>query len=121
MCADLNFGQELGEGIRRIFEEMRHAGLSDPIYRQTSGSVELTLLAEPVARRLEGGLPESARTITSALRSAGRLSTGEVKDILGVSRPVVQRELAALKDAGVIEWVGKSPNDPRAYWQLKTS
>lgn len=121
VCADLNFGQELGEGIRRIFEEMRHAGLSDPIYRQTSGSAELTLLAEPVARRLEGGLPESARTITSALRSAGRLSTGEVKDVLGVSRPVVQRELVALKDAGIIEWVGKSPNDPRAYWQLKTS
>lgn len=121
VCADLNFGQELGEGIRRIFEEMRHAGLSDPIYRQTSGSAELTLLAEPVARRLDGGLPESARTITSALRSAGRLSTGEVKDILGVSRPIVQRELAVLKDAGIIEWVGKSLNDPRAYWQLKTN
>ncbi len=120
VCADLNFGQELGEGIRRIFEEMRHAGLSDPAYRQTSGSVELTLLAEPAARRLEASLPASARTITAALRSAGRLSTGEVKDLLGVSRPVVQRELGALKDAGIIEWIGKSPNDPRAYWKLKT-
>lgn len=120
VCADLNFGQELGEGIRRIFEEMRHAGLTDPVYRQTSGSVELTLLAEPVDRRLDAGLPESARAITAALRSAGRLSTGEVKDILGVSRPVVQRELAALREAGIIEWIGNSPNDPRAYWKLKT-
>ncbi len=120
VCADLNFGQELGEGIRRIFEEMRHAGLTDPVYRQTSGSVELKLLAEPVDRRLEAGLPESARAIAAALRSAGRLSTGEVKDLLGVSRPVVQRELAGLKDAGLVEWVGKSPNDPRAYWRLKT-
>jgi len=120
VCADLNFGQELGEGIRRIFEEMRHAGLTDPVYRQTSGSVELKLLAEPVDRRLEAGLPESARAIAAALRSAGRLSTGEVKDILGVSRPVVQRELGALRDAGIVEWVGKSPNDPRAFWRLKT-
>lgn len=120
VCADLNFGQELGEGIRRIFEEMRHAGLTDPVYRQTSGSVELKLLAEPVDRRLEANLPESARTITAALRSAGRLSTGEVKDVLGVSRPVVQRELGALRDAGIVEWVGKSPNDPRAFWRLKT-
>jgi ATP-dependent DNA helicase RecG len=119
VCADLNFGQELGEGIRRIFEEMRHAGLTDPVYRQTSGSVELKLLAEPMDRRLEAGLPESARAITAALRSAGRLSTGEVKDLLGISRPVVQRELAALREAGVVEWVGKSPNDPRAYWRLK--
>jgi ATP-dependent DNA helicase RecG len=120
VCADLNFGQELGEGIRRIFEEMRLAGLTDPVYRQTSGSVELKLLAEPVDRRLEAGLPESARAITAALRSAGRLSTGEVKDVLGVSRPIVQRELAALRDAGILEWIGKSPNDPRAYWRLKT-
>lgn len=120
VCADLNFGQELGEGIRRIFEEMRHAGLIDPVYRQTSGSVELTLFAEPVDRKLAEGLPESARTITSALRSAGRLSTGEVTELLGVSRPVVQRELATLREAGVIEWIGKSPNDPRAYWSLKT-
>lgn len=119
VCADLNFGQELGEGIRRIYEEMRHAGLTDPVYRQTSGSVVLKLLAEPVDRQLEAGLPESARAIAAALRSAGRLSTGEVKDILGVSRPVVQRELGALRDAGIVEWVGKSPNDPRAFWRLK--
>lgn len=120
VCSDLNFGQELGEGIRRIFEEMRYAGLIDPVYRQTSGSVELTLLAEPVDRQPEAGLPERARTITAALRSAGSLSTGEVKDLIDLSRPIAQRELSALREAGVIEWVGKSPNDPRAYWKLKT-
>lgn len=119
VCADLNFGQELGEGIRRMFEEMRAAGLGDPIYRQTSGSVQLTLSAEPVDRRLEARLPENARRITAALRDAERLSTGEIVELLGVSRPVVQRELGELKEAGVIEWVGKSPRDPRAYWRLK--
>lgn len=118
VCSDLNFGQELGEGIRRIFEEMRHAGLIDPVYRQTAGSVELTLLAEPVDRMIAAGLPESARVITGALRSAGRLSTGEVVNLIGLSRPVVQRELAALAEAGIIEWVGKSRKDPRAYWKL---
>lgn len=119
VCADLNFGQELGEGIRRMFEEMRQAGLNDPIYRQTSGSVELTLLAEPVDRRLDARLPENARTIIAALRDADRLSTGEVSELLKVSRPVAQRELAALREAEVVDWVGKSPRDPRAYWRLK--
>lgn len=119
VCADLNFGQELGEGIRRMFEEMRAAGLNDPIYRQTSGSVELTLLAEPVDRRLEARLPENARRITSALREAERLSTGEVAELLAVSRPVAQRELAALQEAEIVEWVGKSSRDPRAYWRLR--
>ena len=119
VCADLNFGQELGEGIRRMFEEMREAGLNDPIYRQTSGSVQLTLLAEAVDRRLEARLPENARRITTALRQTDRLSTGEVAELLDVSRPVAQRELAALKEAEIVEWVGKSTRDPRAYWCLK--
>lgn len=33
----------LGEGVRRMFEEMRLAGLADPDYAQTAGSVRLTL------------------------------------------------------------------------------
>jgi ATP-dependent DNA helicase RecG len=120
VCADLSLGQELGEGIRRMFEEMRQAGLTDPVYRQTSGSVELQLLAEPVDRRLEARLPAHSRAIARTLRSAGRMSTGEVTEALGISRPVVQKELSALREAGVVEWVGKSPKDPRAYWQLRT-
>jgi ATP-dependent DNA helicase RecG len=119
VCADLNFGEELGEGVKRMFEEMREAGLTDPVYRQTSGSVELLLSAEPVDRRLEERLPDNARAITRALRTAGRMSTGEIKGMLGVSRLTAQRELGILKDAGIVEWVGKSPTDPRAYWQLK--
>lgn len=120
VCADLNFGEELGEGVRRMFEEMRQAGLTDPVYRQTSGSVELLLSAEPVDRRLDERLPDNARLIARALRTAGRMSTGEIKEALGVSRLTAQRELNMLKDAGIVEWVGKSPTDPRAYWQLKT-
>jgi ATP-dependent DNA helicase RecG len=121
VCADLSLGQELGEGIRRMFDEMRQAGLTDPIYRQTSGSVELLLLGEPVDRQLDERLPEHARAITRMLRSEGRMSTGELREALGVSRPLVQKELRILKDAGVVEWIGKSTRDPRAYWRLKAS
>lgn len=118
VCADLHFGQELGEGIKRMFEEMRGAGLSDPAYHQTAGSVQLLLSGEPIDRELAARLPEHARAIVTALRQAERLSTGEIQDLLGVSRPVAQRELALLRDEGVVEWVGKSAKDPRAYWQL---
>lgn len=119
VCADLNFGQELGEGIKRMFEEMRRAGLGDPIYHQASGGVHLTLLAEPVHRALDAGLSEHGRAIVSALRQAERLSTGEIVEALGVSRPLVQRELGLLRDAGAIEWVGKSTRDPRAFWRIR--
>jgi ATP-dependent DNA helicase RecG len=57
----------------------------------------------------------------SVLRNADRLSTGELVEALEVSRPVVQRELADLREAGVVEWVGMSARDPRAYWRLRTT
>lgn len=120
VCADqhFGFGQELGEGIRRMFAEMRESGLMDPVYRQTSGSVELTLLTEAADRALEERLPAEARLVTSALRRADRLSTGELSDLLGVSRPAAIRRLRTIEDEGLIRWVGKSPTDPRAYWTL---
>jgi ATP-dependent DNA helicase RecG len=118
VAADLDFGQELGEGIRRMFEEMRAAGLNDPMYHQTSGNVTVVLSAEPADRALDATLPEETRVIVAALREADRLSTGEIAEVLGMSRPPAIRRLEALREAGVVEWVGKSPRDPRAYWRL---
>jgi ATP-dependent DNA helicase RecG len=118
VLADLDFGQELGEGIRRMFEEMRLAGLAEPQYSQTSGSVTLLLPADPVDRDLERRLSSQARVLVRALRDAGRLSTGELVRLTGRSRPVVLRDLDELRQAGVIEWHGRSKKDPRAYWQL---
>lgn len=121
VCADLRFGQELGEGIRRMFEEMRLAGLTDPEYRQTAGSVRLTLSSTAVDRHLEARLPPGSRSLLRALRESGRAGTGDLAGALRVSRPVVIRRLRALEEAGLVEWVGKSANDPRAYWRLPLS
>jgi ATP-dependent DNA helicase RecG len=118
VCADQNFGQELGEGIRRMFEEMRLAGLADPLYEQTQGSVRLTLLAEPVDRQLEARLPRDTRAIIAALRDAGELSTGEIAEAVGVSRVTASTRLKRLREAGLVVWMGKSPRDPRASWSL---
>lgn len=117
VCADLRFGQELGEGIRRMFEEMRLAGLADPEYHQTAGSVRLTLRAASVDRALDDRLPGNWRHAMRIVRDGERVSTGDVQDDLGISRPVTIRLLRTMEEAGLIEWVGKSERDPRAYWQ----
>ncbi|MBI2708843.1 MAG: putative DNA binding domain-containing protein [Actinobacteria bacterium] len=119
VCADLHFGQELGEGIRRMFEEMRLAGLADPAYHQTAGSVRVTLTSTPVDHALEARLPRGARDLVRIVREAGRISTGDIVEASGRSRPVVLRQLRALQDAGVITWIGHAPKDPRAYWTLR--
>jgi ATP-dependent DNA helicase RecG len=119
VCSDLRFGQELGEGIRRMFEEMRLAGLADPEYRQSAGSVILTLRSAPFDRSLDERLPENARRIMRFIREAGRASTGDIVESSGISRPAVLRTLRTLQDEQLIEWVGHSPKDPRAYWKLR--
>jgi ATP-dependent DNA helicase RecG len=121
VCADLRIGQELGEGIRRIFDEMRRVGLTDPVYRQTQSSVRLTLAA--VARldpSVASRLPSRSQDVLDLLRAtAAELGTGEIGEALGMSRPTVMKRLKALQEEGLVLWVGKSARDPRAVWKLE--
>lgn len=119
VLSDLGFGQELGEGIRRMFDEMRLAGLAEPHYEQTAGSVRLTLSADPVDRALEDRLSPRARDILRSIREGEHMSTGDLVAITGRSRPTLLRDLRLLEEAGLINWVGSSRKDPRAYWRLR--
>ena len=121
VCADLRIGQELGEGIKRMFDEMRIVGLRDPAYRQTAGSVRLTLAALPRLPATQAArLPKGSQQILDALRTAGvaGLGSGEVAEAAGLSRPAANARLKALREEGLIVWHGKSSKDPRARWTL---
>ena len=116
VLSDLAWGQELGEGIRRMFEEMRRAGLADPLYQETV-NVHLTLLTLPIDRDVAAKLPPGSQGIVALLRKKGPLSTGEIADYMGMARPTVLTRLHALRDAGLIVWEGKAAKDPRARWR----
>ncbi len=116
-CAELRYGQELGEGIRRMFEEMRLAGLTEPTFTQTSGSARLVLAANPASPELEELLPRGGLVVLNLLRQAGQGKTGELVRDSGMSRPTVLRLLKGLEEAGLVEWVGRSRRDPTAYWR----
>lgn len=120
VCSDLGIAQELGEGIRRIFGEMRARGLTDPLYTQTAASVQLTLFfSDALAPEIRSALPSGALKILDLMRRAGRpLGTGQVADAVGVTRPTASRNLQRLQDAGLVTWEGQSPKDPRAAWRL---
>ncbi len=120
VCADLRIGQELGEGIKRIFAEMRKVGLTDPVYRQGTGSVRLRLEAIPrLPPEVADRLPKGSQAVLDLLRGARTpMGTGEVAEALRMSRPTATSRLQALRDAGLIEWMGKSQNDPRAAWVI---
>lgn len=120
VCSDLRIGQELGEGIKRMFDEMRNRGLTDPIYFQTQGSVRLVLEASSrIPVDVAAVLPKGADSLLDLLRTAQRpLGTGQLVDLSGLSRPTVTKQLAALRDHKLVVWEGKSDRDPRAEWRI---
>lgn len=99
---------------------MRRRGLTDPIYSQTAATVRLLLAAaDAVPREVLQRLPSGARRVLDELRRLDRpLGTGQLAELLGISRPTASRHLAALRDHGLVVWEGDSPMDPRATWRL---
>lgn len=120
VCADLSLGQELGEGIKRIFAEMRRVGLTDPVYKQGQGSVRLSLQAVPrLDPQMAARLPRGSQRVLELLRGAGRdLSTGDIAEALDLSRPATLTRLRALEAEELVRWSGMSTKDPRAVWVL---
>jgi len=120
VCSDLGIAQELGEGIRRIYAEMRARGLTEPVYTQTASAVRLSLFfADAVPAAVRDTLPSGALRMLDVLRTAARpLGTGQVAEALGVTRPTASRHLQRLQEAGLVRWDGQSPKDPRATWRL---
>lgn len=118
VCTDLSITQELGEGIKRMFEEMRRRGLTDPMYTQNQGSVRLTLSGTSrIPPDVVARLPRGSSETLNALRSTARaLGTGEIQELVNLSRPTVVRQLGALREEGLVDWSGKSAKDPRATW-----
>jgi ATP-dependent DNA helicase RecG len=121
VCSDLGIARELGEGIKRIFGEMRTLGLTDPIYSQTSGSVRLLLSsADALPDDVRSSLSKGARHVLDVLRLEARpLSTGQVAELVGIARPTASRHLQSLRKHGLVDWDGQGPKDPRASWALR--
>jgi len=120
VCADLGIGEELGEGIRRMYQAMRNAGLNDPLYEDSGESVRLTLLfAKREDPKLSGDLTAKALAVLDVLRrEAVPLSTGEIAELVSVARPTAGRHLKRLQELGLVQRSGGATRDPTATWSV---
>lgn len=117
--ADLSYGQELGEGLRRMVAVMESGGRQRPTVQQLSGGVTVTLLGEIIGPGELAALSPLARDVLRQLSLAGRCGTGEVMRQVNRSRPVALRALRELESRGMVRWVGNSTTDPDAYWTVE--
>lgn len=116
---DIGYGRELGEGVKRMFEEMERAGLPDPIYTQGPASVGVTLLADPLAGRIIKELPQGSEQFVEYVTRRGVVTTRQAAELLDASRPTALNHLHHLAELGLIEHVGTSLKDPRGFWRLR--
>ena len=119
VMADLSYGQELGEGLRRMVAVMESGGRQRPTVHQSSGGVTVTLLGEIIGPGELTALSPLARVVLRQLSLAGRCSTGDLMRLTHRSRPVALRALRELESLGMVRWVGSSPSDPHAYWTVE--
>ena len=113
VMAEMSYGQEMGEGLRRMVEAMEAAGKQRPMVSQTAGGVTVTLLGVEAE---VNELPAVAQEIFQILSSAGRARTGDLISLLNYSRPVLLRNLRLLESLRLVQRVGNSHTDPRVYW-----
>ena len=123
---------ELGEGVKRIYQEMEGAYLPPPVYEETGQTVLLTLQHNMDQRRKKRSARISARisaawpTLEIAERRAvelvfnqGKLTTSKYAVAISRSRNYAVNLLGKLEAAGLLQKHAKSVRDPHQYYTLK--
>ena len=118
VMAELDYGQELGEGLRRMVDAMESRGQARPLLTETPGGVSIALHGALDIPDELSVLPQIARSIYGWIERSGQMQTGEIASLAGVSRPTALRHLGVLASLKLIVRVGSSPKDPTAYWKV---
>jgi ATP-dependent DNA helicase RecG len=118
VMAELDYGQELGEGLRRMVDAMESRGQRRPLLQETAGGVNLTLFGTLDVPDELANLPQLARSIYGWIERSGQLRTGEIAALAGVARPTALRYLGTLEQRQLIARRGSSRTDPTAYWEV---
>lgn len=106
--------KDLGEGINTVVERMRQAGLIDPIFREDSSNLYVTLRREPKG--------DEAGIITAFLGRHSRINNRQALDLLALdTAEQVTTVFTKLREQGVITREDESQTGVRVWWRLGKS
>ncbi len=106
--------KDLGEGINTVVERMRQAGLIDPIFREDSSNLYVTLRREPKG--------DEAGIITAFLGRHSRINNRQALDLLALDTAAqVTGVFTKLREQGIIMREDEAQTGVGVWWLLGKS
>lgn len=129
---ELGWVKELGEGVKRIYKEMKEYFLDEPIYDEPNYSVSLVLRNNIVTRRQRrtervnnlidfdwNSFSDNEKKAIEMAYSREKLYNKEYAEIIKRSTTYARSLLNKLVDKGVLKKIASSKNDPHQYYIFK--
>lgn len=114
----IKFIEQWGTGTNRIVRLCKEAGIKEPEFKEAGGSF---IVSFPRVFKKEFTpeikLSKTQKSILEYLAKVGESSTADITNELKLTRRSVQRNLNQLR--ALIEWTGKSVNDPQGRYRLR--
>lgn len=134
VLAEFGWVQELNEGVKRIYEEMKMFFLKEPTYSEPNDNSVLLVLENNIVMRniriseyiskilsedfLES-LNQDQKSILNYAFSNGSITTAEAETVTGKKTTYCRNMLKKLVELGIFKWCGTSVNDPKQYYTFK--
>ena len=129
---DLGWVRELGEGVKRMYQEMEDLFLDDPEYLETEGSIILTLKNNIVMRRIRREeristlispkwdfLSDYEKKAIEYTYSKGSITTAQLHQFTGRSKNFSLGILRSLCEKDILALNSTSSTDPNQHYILK--
>lgn len=131
----MGFMEEWGSGLRRIMQECKDSGVSEPVLTENEISSLMTFKrnvvtneknvlqkqfdvvtnAENVARNVVISLSKAEQSVFDILKKDNSYTAKEIADILKISSRQIQRIFASLKDKNYIKHEGATKG---GHWEI---
>ena len=130
---DFGWVRELNEGVRRVYEDMKAAKLSEPQYSEPGNQYVKAILENNADVRSLRTLDSAARSISPEiwlsldelekellvlLSSRSTLAMKQMVDETGRSAPTIQKRIKHLMLLRLVSCSASSPNDPKKKYTL---
>lgn len=132
VLTELGWVRELGEGVKRIYKEMKEYFLDDPIYDEPSYSVSLLLKNNIMTRRQRrtervnylididwNKFTDNEKKAIEMAYSTEKLYTKDFAELIKRSSTYARTVLNGLADKGILKKVASSTTDPHQYYVFK--